>query len=270
MADPFEVRLRFTNLLTHLSASTTSSLKTASFALKHRDMDEDLHSCIIESLDNNSTSMNSRANIMYFLEHFCDMAAKPGNEGHEPYVDMVRRDILKIVGGVVGKSGGSGMGANIKVVRKVVDNLKGKGVLGADAVNDIDYDLKRREAERSKLIGEDAGQDTEDSKTINRADKDRRSEHREKHSSSRRDAKGDGHRVDKRAIEQRIEEDRERNKRLRENVWAVNGEDEDELNKLWEETSDLNEDDYVIAKEEADERAQFARYHKSLLLEAGR
>ena len=48
--------------------------------------------------------------------------------------------------------------------------------------------------------------------------------------------KGNGvSKVDKRAIEQRIEEDRERNKRLRESVWAVSGDDEQELDKMWEE-----------------------------------
>ena len=270
MADPFEVRMRFIHLLTHLSASQTASLKTASFALKHRDMDEDLHSCILESLDSTGTSMNSRANIMYFLEHFCDMAMKSGTEGHVPYVDMVKRDMIKIVHGVVteGKKGGSGMGANIKVARKVVDNLRGKGVLDDGAVRSIEDELRRKEQERSKLLGEDGAQ--EEKPDSYRHEKDKRHEHRDKHNSRSKDAKSNGHRVDKRAIEQRIEEDRERNKRLRESVWAVNGDDEEELDKLWEETSDLNEDDYVIAREEAEERAQFARYHKSLLQEAGR
>lgn len=268
MADPFEVRMRFIHLLTHLSASQTASLKTASFALKHRDMDEDLHSCILESLDSSSTSMNSRANIMYFLEHFCDMAMKAGTEGHGPYVEMVKRDMVKIVHGVVteGKKGGTGMGANIKVARKVVDNLKGKGILDDGAVKNIEDELRRKEHERSKLLSEEVGQDD---KADNRHEKDKKHEHRDKHARSK-EGKSNGHRVDKRAIEQRIEEDRERNKRLRESVWAVNGDDEDELNKLWEETSDLNEDDYVIAREEADERAQFARYHRALLQEAGR
>jgi len=268
MADPFEVRMRFTHLLTHLSASQTASLKTASFALKHRDMDEDLHSCILESLDSSSTSMNSRANIMYFLEHFCDMAMKAGTEGHGPYVEMVKRDMVKIVHGVVteGKRGGTGMGANIKVARKVVDNLKGKGVLDDGAVKNIEDELRRKEHDRSKLLGEEAGQDD---KTDARHEKEKKHEHRDKHVRSK-DGKSNGHRVDKRAIEQRIEEDRERNKRLRESVWAVDGDDQDELNKLWEETSDLNDDDYVIAREETDERSQFARYHKALLLEAGR
>lgn len=70
---------------------------------------------------------------------------------------------------------------------------------------------------------------------------------------------------DRKAIEQRIEEDRERNKRLREGVWAVGGEDEQEMDKMWDEGSDIGEDDYVIAREEADERAQFAKYHRAML-----
>ena len=51
MADPFEVRMRFTSQLQHLNASVTSSQKAALYALKYRDMDEDLHSCIIEQLE---------------------------------------------------------------------------------------------------------------------------------------------------------------------------------------------------------------------------
>lgn len=51
MADPFDVRMRFTTQLQHLNASVTSAQKAANYALKYRDMDEDLHSCILEQLD---------------------------------------------------------------------------------------------------------------------------------------------------------------------------------------------------------------------------
>ncbi len=51
MADPFEVRMRFTNQLQHLNASVNSAQKAAHYALKYRDMDEDLHSCILEQLE---------------------------------------------------------------------------------------------------------------------------------------------------------------------------------------------------------------------------
>ena len=49
--DPFEVRIRFTGLLQHLNASLTSANKAAQYALRYRDMDEDLHSCILEQLE---------------------------------------------------------------------------------------------------------------------------------------------------------------------------------------------------------------------------
>ncbi len=51
MADPFEVRMRFTSQLQHLNASVTSSQKAAQYAIKYKDMDEDLHSCILEQLE---------------------------------------------------------------------------------------------------------------------------------------------------------------------------------------------------------------------------
>ena len=51
MADPFEVRMRFTASLQHLNASANSSQKAAHYALRFRDMDEDLHSCILEQLE---------------------------------------------------------------------------------------------------------------------------------------------------------------------------------------------------------------------------
>ena len=49
--DPFEVRIRFTLHLQHLNASVTSANKAAQYALKYKDMDEDLHSCILEQLE---------------------------------------------------------------------------------------------------------------------------------------------------------------------------------------------------------------------------
>lgn len=63
-------------------------------------------------------------------------------------------------------------------------------------------------------------------------------------------------RLDKRQIEHRIEEDRERHKRLRESIWAVPGEDEQEMDKLWDEASDIGEDDYVVGREDREEREQ--------------
>lgn len=63
-------------------------------------------------------------------------------------------------------------------------------------------------------------------------------------------------RLDKRQIEQRIEEDRERHKRLKESIWGVGGGDDDEFEKLWDEASEIGEDDYLAAEEDALERRQ--------------
>jgi hypothetical protein len=58
MMDPFEVRIRFTQHLQHLNASVTSANKAAQYALKYRDMDEDLHSCILEQLERVSSLLD--------------------------------------------------------------------------------------------------------------------------------------------------------------------------------------------------------------------
>jgi CTD kinase subunit gamma len=58
-------------------------------------------------------------------------------------------------------------------------------------------------------------------------------------------------RLDKRQIEQRIEEDRERHKRLRESIWAVG---DDEFERMWEEVGEMDEDDYALCREERAEK----------------
>ncbi|PGH09040.1 hypothetical protein AJ79_05769 [Helicocarpus griseus UAMH5409] len=234
MADPFEVRMRFTTQLQHLSASVTSSQKAAHYALKYRDMDEDLHSCILEQLEMNS--MNNRANIMYFIEHLCDMATK---ENHLEFVRMMQRDILRVVDAVA-PSDGSGA-ANVKHVRRVLNGLQAKSFLSAETVREIDACLKERESHPAHLdLDLLAGPGASDGDTKGSA------------------ARASGIKVDKRQIEQRIEEDRERNKRLRESMWAVPGNDVDEFDKMWDEVSDLGEDDYLAAEEEAMERKRIA------------
>jgi CTD kinase subunit gamma len=61
--------------------------------------------------------------------------------------------------------------------------------------------------------------------------------------------------MEKKQVEQRIEEDRERHKRLRETMWAVPNMEraKPEWEKIWEETSDWGDDDDLLASEEAEE-----------------
>ncbi|KAI4605478.1 hypothetical protein J4E81_006883 [Alternaria sp. BMP 2799] len=235
MADPFEVRQRFTTLLSHLSASHTSLQKAALYALKNREMDEDLHSCILEQLER--TNMNTRANIMFFIECLCEYAVRDNNSGDASamgYVRMLQRDILAVVECVVGEEG-----ANIRVVRKVLKTLENLSILMKETVQELEAVLKSREVAHPFMAT-----DTSDPKDSFPASAGRNG----------------GQRMDKRQIEQRIEEDRERHKRLRESIWAVPGDGYEELEKLWDEASDINEDDYVTAKEDAEERRKVIEF----------
>lgn len=171
---------------------------------------------------------------MSFIEHFCEMATK---EDHLPYVRMMQRDILRVVDAVVPPDGTGA--ANVKHVRMVLDSMQNKGILSAETVTEVDAALKDRDTHPAHLdLEEEEGpEDSVRSKT-----------------GTPRNPKASGMRVDKRQIEQRIEEDRERNKRLRESMWAVEGDDEKEFTKLLDELSDIGEDDFINAAEEAAER----------------
>ena len=71
-------------------------------------------------------------------------------------------------------------------------------------------------------------------------------------------------RPDKRQIEQRIEEDRERHKRFREGIWMINkNAEDDEFQRMWDECSDFGEEDFISAQEESQER----RMHLELQIE---
>ncbi|KAI3392205.1 hypothetical protein diail_6066 [Diaporthe ilicicola] len=243
MADPFEVRMKFSHQLQHLNASVTSAQKAAQYALRYKDMDEDLHSCILEQIER--TNMNTRANIMYFIEHFLEMAHK---DGHVDYVRMIQRDIIRVVDAVA-PDDGSGA-ANVKVVRRVLQGLQSKNFLQSQTVTEINEVLKERETSNMDVVMSSPVNSTNPglgdmppSQTI------------PKPGSTPRPP-----RPDKKQIEQRIEEDRERHKRLRESIWAVPTEpDNAEMWEMWEKTSDLGEDDLLMAKEEEEERVRCIR-----------
>lgn len=173
---------------------------------------------------------------MYFIEHFCEMATK---ENHLPYVRMLQRDMLRVVDAVVPPDGSGA--ANVKLVRRVLSGLQSKEILSAETVTEIDAGLKERETHPAHFdLEHDEGPDGGGkSKT-----------------GTPKSSRTNGIRVDKRQIEQRIEEDRERNKRLRESMWTVGGDDGEEHSKFWDEASDIGEDDFVNANEEFMEREQ--------------
>lgn len=250
--DPFEVRMRFSTQLQHLNASTSSAIKAANYALKYSEFSEDLHSCILEQLENNN--MNNRANIMYFLPALCDLAKARGELG---YIRMMERDILRIID-FVAPDDGSGA-ANVKVVRKVLQQLQQKAFLQPQTVSELEECIVGRDSLNKEASSPAGPGDLGEGPPSMRGTP---------HATSR-DPSGffhSGVRLDKKQIEQRIEEDRERHKRAREGIWAIPQDTpirlahDAEFQKLWEEGSDADTDDYQIAKEESEERRKYLEF----------
>lgn len=115
--------------------------------------------------------------------------------------------------------------------------MRGKGFFDEQTVEQIEDVIRERGTNNDDLATSPAGPDD------NEADKARSD-------GTKRPAAA---RLDKRQVEQRIEEDRERHKRERESIWAVPRGDDTELNRLWEETSDYGEDDERLVVEEGQE-----------------
>ncbi|KAI3336578.1 CTD kinase subunit gamma CTK3-domain-containing protein [Xylariaceae sp. AK1471] len=236
MADPFEVRMRFSSQLEHLNASTTSAQKAAQYALKYKDMDEDLHSCILEQLE--KTNMNTRANIMYFIEHLLEMASK---ERHNDYVRMMQRDIIRVVDAVCPENGSGA--ANVKVIRKVLQGLKDKSILLEQTMTELEGCLKERDTSANDLsLSSPLNGDEQPGAPASAADPDVGPQATQRNGASIKPTK--------RQIEQRIEEDRERHKRMRESMWVVPSNPVGQALKFFNETSDLGEDDRILGEEE--------------------
>lgn len=189
--------------------------------------------------------MNIRANIMYFIEHFLETAHR---EGHGEYVTMMARDIIRVVDAVAPEDGSGA--ANVKVARKVISALHNKKFLDDETVSQIDEVLQDRYQTAQDLAIMPALSPREDGLP---------------HSDNLGDMPPPRTRItprnknlpppklDRKQVEQRIEEDRERHKRQRENIWAVSQEDDGELNRLWDETSSLGDDDERMGREEYEE-----------------
>lgn len=190
---------------------------------------------------------------MYFLEHLCDLSAR---EEHPEFIRMMQRDILKIID-LVAPDDGSGA-ANVKVVRKVLSGLQAKSYLQPQTVAELEECIKDRDQIGGVAQG-NSPMDVDNGGVTSAGYGQRQGSVKNGTPMGKGIA---GARLDKRQIEQRIEEDRERHKRLRENIWAVGPGDDDEYQRMLEETSDLGDDDFLAAQEEAEERKKCAEFHR--------
>lgn len=186
--------------------------------------------------------MNTRANIMYFIEPFLELAEKERN-GND-YIRRMQRDIMRVVDAVCPEDGSGA--ANVKVVRKVLRGLNSKGFLLEQTVGEIEECLKDRAAASHGDMGFSSPA---------RGETDGRSNGTGANGTSTGgDATGPSRskpaKLEKRQIEQRIEEDRERHKKMRENMWVTPRDAEDRRRKLWDDQSDCGDDDDRLGAED--------------------
>jgi CTD kinase subunit gamma len=110
MSDSFELRLKFLQQLKTLNASQPSIEKLVGFCIKHgAQCGEDLWECVLEQTQQVrrfklrayvQSSLNTRINILYFLDSLCDLSITVGPPD-APYLHLVARDLAVVVNNVV-------------------------------------------------------------------------------------------------------------------------------------------------------------------------
>jgi CTD kinase subunit gamma len=252
--------MQFLAHLRKLNATQQSIQKVVGFAVRYfPGCGEDLWDCIVEECSKGS--LNSRINILYFLDSLCEtcllLKSHSTTASGPQYVEFVSRDLHKVVDSVVPK-GRTGL-PNLTSTKQILDNWRSKRIIDPQKVDDVVTSLDGR-CSRADLEHTNAGADTES--TVPQQSSQRNPSH-----------SGRSTHLSRPEIQKRIEEDRERHKRLRERRWVqpislkpmsyTNPQlltlmpdiDEElpvdiEFDNEWETTSDWNEDDEDAAAEE--------------------
>ncbi|ORY69313.1 CTD kinase subunit gamma CTK3-domain-containing protein [Leucosporidium creatinivorum] len=187
--DPFEVRLQFTSLLSRLTSSLASIQKVSSFALKHGPRcGDDIWDCLVDECSH--LNLNARINLLYFLDSLLDKelpteSSSKQPQQQQPYKGLVKRDLAKVVDMVVPHTREGVL--NLMSANQVLRSWRTRRLLDTDILDAILADLEGR---RESLHSAEA--DTTAFSTFSRND-----------------------------ILRRIEDDRERHKRLRERIWVL-------------------------------------------------
>ncbi|KAK4705346.1 CTD kinase subunit gamma, partial [Phenoliferia sp. Uapishka_3] len=202
--DPFEVRMTFISLLSKLSSSLASIQRVSSFALKHGPKcGDDIWDCLVEECG--QVTLNARINLLYFLDTLLDK-----HSVGMPYKDLIARDLRNLVELVVpetregilnygsaaqvsrgGRSSAVSMARQLTEFQsnsiQVIKSWRTRRLLDAEVLDPITTSL---EARRVSLHSAPPG--TSSLSKFSRND-----------------------------ILRRIEDDRERHKRLRERLWVL-------------------------------------------------
>ncbi|TXT09020.1 hypothetical protein VHUM_02494 [Vanrija humicola] len=179
--DPFEARLQFLKLLRTLNASQQSIQKVVSFAVKYGARCGEDLWECVED-EVQKGSLNARINILYFLDSLADTSAALGPPD-APYLPLIERSLPTIVAAVVPDSREGVL--NLKATRAILDTWLTRRVIDPAVVEKALAELGARKPPA-------AGGSKRPREVMGRSD-----------------------------VLRRIEEDRERQKRLRERMWIL-------------------------------------------------
>ncbi|KAI9595420.1 CTD kinase subunit gamma CTK3-domain-containing protein, partial [Syncephalis fuscata] len=193
--DPFEARLTFLDLLGRLTASQQTIQRAAQFALNEEELCEDLYSCVLEELD--QASINARVNLLYTLDALAQPALRGGFPG---YRDQLRLDLVRVMRAVVPE--GQLGAVNLSQTRKVLETWRKKQLFKNEDIEAAEQVL----GDRLELHGENTRSIEPD--TTSKANL-----------STNDTTQPQKWMLSKDEISRRMEEDRERHKRTREEAW---------------------------------------------------
>ncbi|WVQ77882.1 hypothetical protein IAR50_007587 [Cryptococcus sp. DSM 104548] len=180
--DPFETRIRFLQLLKSLNASQQSIHKGTAFAIKYGSRcGEDLWECIVEQIGKGT--LNTRINIFYFLDSLLEESLALG-PSETPYQELVTKNLQLLIDKVVPDTT-SGI-LNLKSTKQILESWRLRRVVEPSVVEGVLEVMEGR--------------------TYETAPSNKRNH---EHAFSRNE------------IVRRMEEDRERHKRLRERIWIL-------------------------------------------------
>ncbi|TYJ53026.1 hypothetical protein B9479_006356 [Cryptococcus floricola] len=180
--DPFETRIRFLQILKTLNASQQSIHKGTAFAIKYGSRcGEDLWECIIEQTGKGT--LNTRINVFYFLDSLLAESIALG-PSETPYQELVTKNLQQLIDNVVPDTT-SGI-LNLKSTKQILESWRLRRVIEPGVVEGV---LEVMEGRKYETVPNN--------------------KRNHEHAFSRNE------------IVRRMEEDRERHKRLRERIWIL-------------------------------------------------
>ncbi|KAJ2780257.1 hypothetical protein H4R18_003569 [Coemansia javaensis] len=219
--DPFEARLLFGNMLENLSGSQATIDRAVAFALRSAEMADDLFECVSEKLE--KLHVPPRLNVLLVVDGI--LGGRGGAAG-PAWHDLVCKDVVRLVQAVVPETPGGD--SNVAQTRKVAAGWRRRGVFDAATLDRIDRLLEARAGAGGGGGGAPAAAETG---------------------------------MRNQDILKRIEEDRERHKRHKEDAWIRPAYEppERELAACWDAASDFGDADWAEIAVDAEEHRRDCR-----------